>query len=248
GAVLRRLVPGAGDGAPGPAAVDRHAAALGVRGQRPRHRPERLLRGQLLPHRPVAGDAVRRHVLAGDLAELGDPRRDRGAVLHGHRAGPAGEDAVMRGPVTFGGTARAALPLAVLAFLVNGTVVAVALQAVGVPGDHPMIDFPALLPASIGPVVGSAEGLALSYRRPGRLTFLGFVTPAVVISAVFGWRAAADFAEHDDLGLLVAALLGADLPTASAIVGLRRLTPRGPARAPSAADATGAARTRIWEV
>ena len=154
----------------------------------------------------------------------------------------------MRGPVTFGGTARAALPLAVLAFLVNGTVVAVALQAVGVPGDHPMIDFPALLPASIGPVVGSAVGFALSYRRPGRLSFLGFVTPAVVITAVFVWLAVADFADHDDVGVLVTALLVTVLPTAIAIVGLPRLTPRGPARAPAAADPSGAARTGIWEV
>ncbi|HUG83457.1 MAG TPA: hypothetical protein VMM13_02785 [Euzebya sp.] len=124
--------------------------------------------------------------------------------------------------LTLGRLARRVWPLVVLAFLVNCTVVAVALQAVGVPGDNEMIDFPVLLFASIGPVLGNAVGFFAAYRRPFALSLIAFLAPGLVITAVFVVMAVFEFDDHQDVGVLVTALLVTVLPTVVAVSGLLR--------------------------
>lgn len=127
-----------------------------------------------------------------------------------------------RSALTVGRLAVAAGPLLLVAFLVNCTIVAVAVQAVNVPGDNEMIDFPVLVFASIGPVLGNCIGFLLAYRRPSRASLVGFLAPGIVITAVFVVLAVQQLAEHDDIGVMVTALLVTVAPTAVAVAGLLR--------------------------
>lgn len=127
-----------------------------------------------------------------------------------------------RSGLTVGRLARAAGPLLVLAFLINATIVTIAIQGFNVPGDNDMIDFPILLFASIGPVLGNCIGFLAAYIRPNRASLIGFLAPGVLITIGFVVLAVVEALDHDDLGLLITSLLVTVTPTVVAAVGLIR--------------------------
>lgn len=130
--------------------------------------------------------------------------------------------AVAGSALTVGRLVRAVGPLLVLAFLVNATIVAVSIQAFNVPATNDMLDFPVLLFASIGPVIGNAVGFLASYRRPNQFSLVGFLIPGAAITVAFAVLALVEYGDHDDVGILVASLLVTVAPTAVAVVGLLR--------------------------
>lgn len=128
----------------------------------------------------------------------------------------------VRSGLTVGRLARVAGPLCVLAFLVNATVVAVALQGFNVPADTETLDFPVLLFGSIGPVIGNSVGFYASYRKPFAASIVVFLTPGVVLTTVFMIPVITRFSDDADVGALIASVLVTVLPTVLTVTVLLR--------------------------
>lgn len=130
-----------------------------------------------------------------------------------------------RSGVTVGRVARIAGPLCILAFLVNATIVAVALQGFNVPADTAMLDFPALLFGSVGPVIGNSVGFYASYRKPFAASIVVFLTPGVLLTAAFMVPVVTNFLDDSDVGALMASALVTVSPTILAVAVLIRRRP-----------------------
>lgn len=122
--------------------------------------------------------------------------------------------------MTVGRVARIAGPVCILAFLVNATIVAVALQGFNVPADTAMLDFPALLFGSVGPVIGNTIGFYASYRKPFAASIVVFLTPGVLLTAAFMVPVVGQFIDDSDVGALVASALVTVSPTILAVAVL----------------------------
>lgn len=147
--------------------------------------------------------------------------------------GEGGTVRATRSGVTVGRVARIAGPLCILAFLVNATIVAVALQGFNVPADTAMLDFPVLAFGSVGPVVGNAIGFYASYRKPFAASIVVFLTPGVLLTSAFMVPVVAHFGDSSDVGALVASTLVTVSPTILTVAVLLW-------RRPVLLDATGA--------
>lgn len=154
-----------------------------------------------------------------------------------------------RSGLTLGRLGRAALPLLIVAVMLNLSIVAVAVQGVNVPGKNEMIDFPSVLFAAIGPVLGGCIGFLISYRKPNRASLVGFLLPAVVITGVFVFITIDDYRTHLDEGVLIASLLVTVAPALLMIAWLLRAKPRLTAPTPeSAAHGAGPAAPGVPDV
>ena len=132
----------------------------------------------------------------------------------------------MKTQLTFGKLWGATWPLILVALAVNGLIVAIALQWVNVPPDvSASLDYPMLLPASIFPVLGSAFGFFMSYRKLNAASLPLFIGIGSAITAAFIVLAILDYTGddgHDNLGVLITVLVVTITPTVIAIVGLLR--------------------------
>ncbi len=132
----------------------------------------------------------------------------------------------MKTQLTIGKLWGATWPLILVAIAVNGLIVAIALQWVNVPPDESTsLDYPMLLPASIFPVLGSAFGFFMSYRKLNAASLPLFIGIGSAITAAFIVLAILDYSGddgHDNLGVLITVLVVTITPTVIAIVGLLR--------------------------